>query len=62
MRYADNILKTFANAVSILLTGLVSYFVMHEMPLTAMFVAGSLLVIVATFVYSHEAPVRRVHV
>lgn len=56
IKYADNILKTFANAVSILLTGLVSFFLMDDFPLTFYFLSGSGLVIAATFLYSAEKP------
>ena len=55
-RYADNILKTFANAISILLTGVISFLLFDDFVLTMLFVAGSTLVIASTFLYSHEPP------
>lgn len=59
-RYADNILKTFANAASILLTGLASFFLLDDFPLTLYFISGSGLVILATFLYSHESSAQAV--
>lgn len=58
IKYADNILKTFANAASILLTGVVSFLLLNEFTLTAMFLGGSVLVTAATVLYSHEPPQR----
>lgn len=60
IKYADNILKTFANAASIMLTGIVSFLALNEFTLTVTFMAGSFLVICATIIYSHEPPPRRV--
>lgn len=50
-RYADNILKGFANSISIILTGLISYLLMSDFILTYFFVMGSLLVMSASFMY-----------
>jgi hypothetical protein len=47
-------LKTFANAASIMLTGVVSYLLLNEFTLTVMFIGGSMLVTAATVLYSHE--------
>lgn len=50
-RYADNILKGFANSISIILTGLISYLFMGDFVLSGFFVVGSILVVIATYVY-----------
>lgn len=59
IKYADNILKTFANATSILLTGIVSFLLLNEFALTVLFLTGSALVTAATVLYSHEPAARR---
>lgn len=51
IRYADNILKCFATAISIVVCGLCSSIFLHFLP-SALFLLGSAVVIVATFVYS----------
>jgi UDP-sugar transporter A1/2/3 len=53
-RYADNILKGFANSISIILTGLISYIFLEDFQLSLLFVVGSFLVMGATFLYGHE--------
>lgn len=54
IKYADNILKGFATSVSIILSALFSYFLLEDFYPTGVFFLGSLLVIVATFLYSYE--------
>ncbi|XP_072297330.1 solute carrier family 35 member A3b [Eucyclogobius newberryi] len=54
IKYADNILKGFATSVSIIVSSLVSYFILADFNPTSVFVIGALLVIVATFLYSYE--------
>lgn len=51
VKYADNILKGFATAVSIILCGVTSSILFGFVP-TMTFVFGSVVVIVATFLYS----------
>merc|ERR1711937_723650 len=47
IKYADNILKSFATSLSIVATGLISYFLMNDFALTTNFFAGTLLVMTA---------------
>ncbi|KAK4026255.1 hypothetical protein OUZ56_015265 [Daphnia magna] len=59
IKYADNILKGFATSVSIILSCLCSYVVLHDLNLDLTFVLGTGLVILATFMYgiqSHNTP------
>nr|CAH0103774.1 unnamed protein product [Daphnia galeata] len=59
IKYADNILKGFATSVSIILSCLCSYVILHDLNLDLTFVLGTGLVILATFIYgiqSHHAP------
>ncbi len=52
IKYADNILKSFATSLSIILTYVMSVLVGLENPrLSAAFLAGTALVIAATFLY-----------
>jgi UDP-sugar transporter A1/2/3 len=55
-RYADNILKTFANALSILQTAVLSSLILHDFVFTGYFFIGSILVIFATYLYSAPPP------
>eukprot|EP00040_Diaphanoeca_grandis_P013915 m.70306 g.70306 ORF g.70306 m.70306 type:complete len:359 (-) comp24208_c2_seq1:51-1127(-) len=54
IKYADNILKSFAVSISIIITGLVSYVFMGDFELTNNFFAGALLVMLATFLYGSD--------
>jgi hypothetical protein len=51
-RYADNILKSFANSLAILLSAVASGLVFHDFVLSIWFVIGGALVIGSTFLYS----------
>eukprot|EP00659_Diplonema_papillatum_P014038 gene14038-21471_t len=51
IKYADNILKGFATALAILLSGFVSYAFLDLVPSTA-FCLGSITVVASTFAYS----------
>jgi UDP-sugar transporter A1/2/3 len=51
IKYADNILKGFATAIAIVVSGLVSYFFLDFVP-TTLFLFGVLLVMVSTAMYS----------
>jgi UDP-sugar transporter A1/2/3 len=53
-RYADNILKGFANSISIIMTGLISFFAFADFQLTAMFALGAVLVMASTFLYAYK--------
>ena len=52
LKYADNILKCFANAVALVISYLIGIFVLQDASLQIHFMLGSFLVIVSSFVYS----------
>uniref|UniRef100_A0A3B4A3L8 Solute carrier family 35 member A3b n=1 Tax=Periophthalmus magnuspinnatus TaxID=409849 RepID=A0A3B4A3L8_9GOBI len=54
IKYADNILKGFATSVSIIVSTLISYFILADFNPTSVFFIGAVLVIAATFLYSYE--------
>ncbi|KAM3865821.1 solute carrier family 35 member A3b [Diretmus argenteus] len=54
IKYADNILKGFATSISIIMSTLISYFLLEDFNPTSVFFMGAVLVIAATFLYSHE--------
>uniref|UniRef100_A0A3P8S6Z9 Solute carrier family 35 member A3b n=1 Tax=Amphiprion percula TaxID=161767 RepID=A0A3P8S6Z9_AMPPE len=54
IKYADNILKGFATSLSIILSTLISYFMLKDFSPTGLFFLGALLVIAATFLYGYE--------
>jgi len=56
LKYADNILKCFGNALSIVLSCLLSGALLHEFEPDMLFVMGTLLVILATTLYSIGVP------
>lgn len=56
LKYADNILKCFGNACSIVLSCLLSTVLLHEFVPDLLFVLGTLLVLVATSMYSLGVP------
>ena len=51
IKYADNILKSFAASLSIIISAVVSGFFFHDFVLTLNFAIGASLVIAATFIY-----------
>jgi len=51
IKFADNILKTFATAISIVLSCLLSYFLFGDLNLTLSFTLGTIVIIVATLLY-----------
>ncbi|KAE8610815.1 hypothetical protein XENTR_v10012252 [Xenopus tropicalis] len=53
IKYADNILKSFAASISIILSTLISYFWLKDFVPTSVFFVGALLVIAATFLYGY---------
>lgn len=52
MKFADNILKTFATSNSIILSCGVSFFVLEDSNLSLSFIIGTFAIILATFLYS----------
>lgn len=54
IKYADNILKGFAASLSIILSTLISYYLLKDFNPTGLFFLGALLVIGATFLYGYE--------
>ncbi|XP_066536875.1 solute carrier family 35 member A3b [Hoplias malabaricus] len=54
IKYADNILKGFATSLSIILSTLISYFLLQDFDPTKLFFLGAVLVITATFLYGYE--------
>ncbi|KAK2822144.1 hypothetical protein Q5P01_022209 [Channa striata] len=54
IKYADNILKGFATSLSIIVSTLISYFLLEDFNPTGLFFLGAVLVIAATFLYSYE--------
>ncbi|KAI6649045.1 UDP-N-acetylglucosamine transporter isoform X1 [Oopsacas minuta] len=52
IKYADNILKGFATSISIVLSCLLSYFLLDDFIPTIYFLIGAVLVMVAVFLYS----------
>eukprot|EP00055_Hartaetosiga_balthica_P004294 m.11055 g.11055 ORF g.11055 m.11055 type:complete len:349 (-) comp3767_c0_seq2:1408-2454(-) len=55
IKFADNILKGFANSISIILTGALSFLFIGDVQLSLFFFAGTLLVVVSTFMYGHPS-------
>merc|ERR1711920_752040 len=56
LKYADNILKCFGNALSIVLSCILSAVLLREFVPDLLFVFGTLLVLVATTLYSIGVP------
>ncbi|KAI3382790.1 hypothetical protein SNEBB_000991 [Seison nebaliae] len=54
IKYADNILKGFANALSIIFSCTASYLILNEFTPTKLFFAGAFLVISSTLLYMYE--------
>ncbi|MEQ2183476.1 hypothetical protein GOODEAATRI_033065, partial [Goodea atripinnis] len=54
IKYADNILKGFATSLSIILSTLISYFLLQDFDPSSVFFLGAVLVIAATFLYGYE--------
>ncbi|XP_056119383.1 solute carrier family 35 member A3b isoform X2 [Rhinichthys klamathensis goyatoka] len=54
IKFADNILKGFATSISIILSTLISYFLLEDFDPTSVFFLGAMLVITATFLYGYE--------
>ncbi|CAF4138966.1 unnamed protein product [Rotaria socialis] len=58
IKYADNIVKGFATSLSIILSSVVSYFVLNDFTPSLFFFMGTMLVITATFLYGWEKKVK----
>merc|ERR1712176_1478082 len=56
LKYADNILKCFGNALSIVISCILSWALLQEFTPDLLFVLGTLLVLVATSLYSLGLP------
>lgn len=54
IKYADNILKGFATSLSIIMSTLISYFLLKDFTPTGLFFIGAVLVIAATFFYGYK--------
>ena len=54
IKYADNILKEFANSISILIISFVSYFILENFVPNETFMIGATLVVGASFLYIYE--------
>lgn len=55
IKYADNIMKGFATAISIVVSSLSSYLLLNDFNPTALFLIGAGMVMVATVMYSLPA-------
>ena len=55
IKYADNILKTFATAISIVLSCILSYCLLGDLNLAPTFTLGTTLIIAATILYSRAS-------
>ncbi|AWP04372.1 putative UDP-N-acetylglucosamine transporter-like [Scophthalmus maximus] len=53
IKYADNILKGFATSLSIIVSALISYFLLDDFNPTGVFFLGTMLVMAATILYSY---------
>jgi len=58
IKYADNIIKGFATSLSIILSSVVSYFVLNDFTPSLLFFLGTILVITATFLYGWEKKMK----
>lgn len=52
MKFADNILKTFATSISIVLSCFLSFLLLGDLKLTSSFILGTAIIMAATFFYS----------
>jgi UDP-sugar transporter A1/2/3 len=55
IKYADNILKGFATAISIITSSILSFFLLHDFDPSIKFGVGVVLVITSTFMYSQPS-------
>lgn len=59
MKYADNILKTFSNAISIVLSCILSYLLLGDLNLAPTFTLGTVVIISATIMYSRASQLHQ---
>lgn len=57
LKFADNILKCFGNAVAIILSCLISYYFLNDFSPNVFFVFGAGLVVFATYAYGMNLPI-----
>ena len=55
IKYAGNLIKRLASAVAIIVSTLISYFVLNDIKLTPQFVAGGCVVVAAVFLYNFSS-------
>jgi len=55
VKYADSILKGFATSISIILSSVLSYLLLSDLEPGSLFIAGTLLVILSTFMYGSSS-------
>lgn len=61
VKYADNILKGFATSLSIIVSGVISFYLFDFQP-TAPFILGALIVMVSSYLYGIDfSPRQKVH-
>mmetsp|Transcript_10429 Transcript_10429/g.9355 ORF Transcript_10429/g.9355 Transcript_10429/m.9355 type:complete len:333 (+) Transcript_10429:1-999(+) len=56
VKYADNVLKGFATSISIILSCLVSSFLLNDVNFNLAFCTGAIVVLAAVFAYSYSPP------
>ena len=55
VKYADSILKGFATSISIILSSVLSYLILGDLQPGGLFIVGTVLVIMATFLYGSSS-------
>ncbi len=55
VKYADSILKGFATSISIILSSVLSYLLLNDLEPGSLFIMGTVLVILATFMYGSSS-------
>ena len=59
VKFADNVLKVFATSISILVSGVISWYVLKDFEITVSFLIGSSVVLVAVFLFSTSVPTNK---
>ena len=54
VQYTDNVVKVFAASLSLIVSSFVSYFVFNDLNLSFLFVTGTFLVLLSTFMYGYQ--------
>ena len=60
LKYADNILKTFSNAISVVLSCLLSYLLLGDLNLAPTFLVGATIIILASLLYGRASAGNRI--